>query len=100
MGRKSRAHPDKIESSLRRHARARRTAVRHGLCLKECTALILLGSRCLRIIWTEERINAVPHQNIVFHGLLKYIPWAEVDRLVGQFGADGDPRCIKTRARP
>lgn len=40
----------------------------------------------------------MPHQNIVFHELLKQIPWSVVDRLVKQFGADGDPRCIKTRA--
>jgi len=40
----------------------------------------------------------VPHQNIVFYELLKHVPWSVVDRLVEQFGADGDPRCIKTRA--
>jgi hypothetical protein len=40
----------------------------------------------------------VPHQHIVFHSLLKQIPWTEFHRLVEQFGADGDPRCIKTRA--
>ena len=60
--------------------------------------MILLGSRSLRINWTRERINAVRHQNIVFHGLLKHIPWGELDRLVEQYGVDGDPRGIKTRA--
>jgi Transposase DDE domain/Domain of unknown function (DUF4372) len=74
------------------------TSVRHGLCLQECTALILLSSRCLRINWTAERINAVPHQNIVFHQVLKHIPWAIVDRLVERCNADWDDRCIKTRA--
>src|SRR6266446_3601873 len=74
------------------------TAVRHGLCLKECTALILLDSSWLRIIWTRERINAVPHQNIVFHDVLKHIPWRTVDQLVEQHDADWDDRCIKTRA--
>src|SRR5262249_51174363 len=78
--------------------RVKPTAVRHGLCLKECTALILLGSRCLRINWTRERTNAVPHQNIVFQGLLKHIPWAIVDRLVKQHDADWDDRMVKTRA--
>jgi Transposase DDE domain/Domain of unknown function (DUF4372) len=67
--------------------------------LKECTALILLGFSWLRIIWTREEIKAVPHQNIVFHGLLKQIPWALVDRLVEQYGADRDPRGLKTRAQ-
>jgi hypothetical protein len=43
-------------------------------------------------------IKAVQHQNIVFHGLLKHIPWAVVDRLVEQFGADGDPRGLTTKA--
>jgi Transposase DDE domain/Domain of unknown function (DUF4372) len=64
----------------------------------ECTALILLGFSWLRIIWTREEIKAVQHQNIVFHGLLKQIPWALVDRLVDQYGADRDPRRLKTKA--
>src|SRR5438034_333475 len=51
-------------------ARVKPTTVRHSLCLMECTTLILLVSRSLRINWTRERSNAVPHQNIVFHGLL------------------------------
>jgi hypothetical protein len=52
----------------------------------------------LRIIWTREEIKAVQHQNIVFHGLLKHIPWSIVDRLVDQYGADHDPRGLKTKA--
>jgi hypothetical protein len=79
-------------------ARDRRTAVRHGLCLMMCTALILLDSRSLRINWTRERIKAVQHQNIVFHGLLKHIPWSVVDRLVAQNNADWDDRVVTTRA--
>jgi hypothetical protein len=51
----------------------------------------------LRINWTRKGINAVQHQNIVFHGLLKNIPWATVDRLVEQHGADWDPRGLKTK---
>jgi hypothetical protein len=78
--------------------RAKPTGVRHGLCLMRCTALILLGFSWLRIIWTREEIKAVQHQNIVFHGLLKHIPWALVDRLVEQYGADRDPRGLKTKA--
>jgi hypothetical protein len=60
------------------------TGVRHVLCLKMCTALILFGSRWLRIIWTRKRIDAVPDQTIVFHGLLKRIPWGVFDRLVDE----------------
>ncbi len=43
-------------------------------------------------------IKAVQHQNIVFHGVLKHIPWSIVDRLVEEFGADGDPRGLTTKA--
>jgi len=66
--------------------------------LKKCTALILLASSWLRIIWTRTEDNAVPHQNIVFHGLLKHIPWAVFDRLVEQHNADWDDRMVKTKA--
>jgi hypothetical protein len=66
--------------------------------LLERTALILLAFRWLRIIWTRERINAVRHQNIVFHGLLKQVPWKTLDELVEQYGAEPDERGLKTRA--
>ena len=79
-------------------ARVKPTAVRHGLCLMERTALILLDSSELRINWTRERTNAVPHQNIVFYALLKHIPWVAVDRLVEQHDAEPDPRGLKVRA--
>src|SRR5260370_16316217 len=74
------------------------TAVWHGPCLKKRTALILLVSIWLRIIWTRKRINTVRHQNIVFHGLLKHIPWSMLDRLVDQYNADWDGRVLKPRA--
>src|SRR5712672_4722882 len=74
------------------------TAVWHGPCLKKRTALILLVSIWLRIIWTRKRINTVRHQNIVFHGLLKHIPWPILDRLVDQYNADWDGRVVRTKA--
>jgi hypothetical protein len=40
----------------------------------------------------------VQQQNIVFHGLLKQIPWARFDQLVKQHDADWDDRVVKTRA--
>jgi Transposase DDE domain/Domain of unknown function (DUF4372) len=40
----------------------------------------------------------VQYQNIVFHGILKPIPWALFDRLVEQYDADPDPRGLKTKA--
>jgi IS4 transposase len=66
--------------------------------LKKRTALILLVSSWLRIIWTRKGVNAVRHQNIVFHGLLKHIPWPILDRLVDQYDADWDDRAVKTKA--
>jgi hypothetical protein len=45
-----------------------------------------------------EGINAVPHENIVFHELLKQIPWAKFDQLVDQHGAKPDRRGIEPRA--
>jgi IS4 transposase len=43
------------------------------------------------------RDQAVRHQNIVFHGLLKPVPWTVVDRAVEQHEADRDPRALKAR---
>jgi hypothetical protein len=39
----------------------------------------------------------VPHQNIVFHGLLKHVPWAAIDRAVEQHEADRDPRALEAK---
>jgi hypothetical protein len=47
----------------------------------------------------RKRINAVQHQNIVFHALLKQISWAAFDRLVEQHGADADDRQIRCKAQ-
>ena len=38
------------------------------------------------------------HQNIVFHDLLKQIPWAIFERLVKKHNADWDVRVVKTKA--
>jgi hypothetical protein len=73
------------------------TAVRHRFCLKRCTALILLDFGWLRIIRTQEGINAVRHQNIVFHGILKPIPWALTDQLEAKHESRRDPRALKPR---
>jgi hypothetical protein len=60
--------------------------------------LILLDSRSLRINWTRKGINAVRHQNSVFHGLLKHVPWATLDRIVDEHEAGRDPRNLQARA--
>ncbi len=38
------------------------------------------------------------HQNIVFHGILKHVPWATFDRLVEQFEPRRDPRGLAAKA--
>ena len=38
------------------------------------------------------------HQNIVFHGVLKHVPWSVVDRLVEQHEPDLDSRSLKAKA--
>jgi hypothetical protein len=68
------------------------------MCLMERTALILLAFSWLRIIWTRERINAVQHQNIVFYGLLKHVPWKVLDQLVERYNAEPDARGLPTKA--
>jgi IS4 transposase len=43
--------------------------------------------------------NVVPHENTVFHALLKPVPWGELDRLVEKHQAEADERSLKTRAQ-
>ena len=40
----------------------------------------------------------MPHQNTVFHGLLKFVPWGVFDRLVDKFDGDHDARATTTRS--
>lgn len=37
------------------------------------------------------------HQNIVFHGLLKHVPWSVIDRAVEKLESDRDERALKAR---
>src|SRR5215472_12079967 len=45
----------------------------------------------------ETGVNAMRHQNSVFHGLLKHLPWGEFDRLVAVHGADSRVRRLTTK---
>src|SRR5215468_2971425 len=45
----------------------------------------------------ETGINAMRHQNSVFHGLMKHLPWGEFDRLVAVHGADSRVRRLTTK---
>jgi Transposase DDE domain/Domain of unknown function (DUF4372) len=40
----------------------------------------------------------VQHQNIVFHGILKHVPWRVVDQLVEKHEPDLDPRALVAKA--
>jgi hypothetical protein len=42
----------------------------------------------------RERTKAVRHHNIVFHGVLKPLPWAVVERSAAEHEADRDPRAL------
>jgi hypothetical protein len=48
---------------------------------------------------TRVGVNAMRHQNSVFHGLLKHVPWDVVDRLVSAHGADSRVRRLNTKSQ-
>jgi len=63
-------------------------------------ALIPLGSgRFADDPDTRRGVNAMRHQNSVFHGLLKHLPWGEFDRLVAVHRADSRVRRLTTKSQ-
>src|SRR4030088_545828 len=62
-------------------------------------ALILLCSKRLATFWDTEKDQAMLHQNSVFHGLLKHIPWHRFDSLVEDHGADARVRRLSTKSQ-
>src|SRR5712671_6321660 len=62
-------------------------------------ALILLCSKRLATFWDTEKDQAMLHQNSVFHGLLKHVPWDRFDRLVEDHGADARVRRLSTKSQ-
>jgi hypothetical protein len=63
-------------------------------------ALIPLGSgRFADDPDTRLGTNAMRHQNSVFHGLLKHLPWNEFDRLVAAHRADSRVRRLTTKSQ-
>jgi Transposase DDE domain/Domain of unknown function (DUF4372) len=63
-------------------------------------ALIPLGSgRFADDPDTRRGSNAMRHQNSVFHGLLKHLPWAEFDQLVTAHRADSRVRQLTTKSQ-
>ena len=62
-------------------------------------ALILLCSKRLATFWDTEKDQAMRHQNSVFHGLLKHVPWHRFDRLVEDHGANARVRRLSTKSQ-
>lgn len=62
-------------------------------------ALILLVSKHLPVFWTRDGIDAMRHQNSVFHGLLKHVPWSAFDKLVDEHGGDAGIRRLTTKSQ-
>jgi hypothetical protein len=60
-------------------------------------ARILLCFDVLPTIKTRKEIRAMLHQNSVFHGLLKYLPWHCLDQAVEKRGADDLSRKLDTK---
>jgi len=62
-------------------------------------ALILLCSERLATFRDTEKDQAMLHQNSVFHGLLKHVPWDRFERLVEGHGADARVRRLSTKSQ-
>lgn len=62
-------------------------------------ALILLCSKRLATFWDTEKDQAMLHQNSVFHGLLKHVPWHRFESLVEDHGADARVRRLSTKSQ-
>jgi IS4 transposase len=60
-------------------------------------AWILLGFDVLPTIKTRKETDAMRHQNSVFHGLLKYLSWDFVERVVEKYDADALSRTLDTK---
>ena len=51
----------------------------------------------LATFWTGAGVNTVRHQSIVFHDLLKLLPWWQLDALIEELGTDADARRLTTK---
>ena len=58
---------------------------------------ILLDFERLAAFETPEGIHAMRHQNTVFHGLTKYVPWDKFEQLVEKYGADRLSRKLSSK---
>jgi IS4 transposase len=60
-------------------------------------AWILLRIDRFAAFETRKRDHAMLHQNIVFHSLLKHVPWNKLERIVEKYEADKLSRKLNTR---
>jgi hypothetical protein len=60
-------------------------------------AWILLRIERLAALETRKGTHAMPHQNIVFHSLLKHVPWHRLEQIVEKHGADELSRKLNTK---
>jgi hypothetical protein len=60
-------------------------------------AWILLRIERLAAFETRKGTHAMLHQNIVFHSLLKHVPWHKLEQLVEKHGADELSRRLNTK---
>jgi IS4 transposase len=55
--------------------------------------------RLADVLDTRWGISAVRHENSVFHGLMKHLPWDVFDRLMETHGADSRVRSLTTKSQ-
>src|SRR5262245_49222261 len=73
----------------------------HGCPVRFCwtgrMAWILLRFERLAAFETRKGDHAMRHQNSVFHGLMKHVPWHKLDAVIEKYGADELARKLKTK---
>ena len=60
-------------------------------------AWILLRIERLAAFETRKGIHAMQHQNIVFHSLMKHVPWHRLEQIVDKHDADALARTLNTK---
>src|SRR5262245_56171273 len=93
----------RVRLSPRRLKRLRSSlpGLAHGCPVRFCwtgrMAWILLRFERLAAFETRKGDHAMRHQNSVFHGLMKHVPWHKLDAVIEKYGADELARKLKTK---
>jgi len=61
--------------------------------------LVVLSDGAVGGLGDTEKEQSIGHQNSVFHGVLKHVPWDRFDRLVEGHGADARVRRLSTKSQ-